>query len=140
MAKKPKEVAFVIAQCPHTWRVLMGKKMKGKRPKWGFFGGQLRENERPECAAAREFEEETGIKVYGRTLHFVDVLYFPNRTIWIYRASIYYEHPIKLSKEHSQFDWWDVDLIGVGLKGKLCEPAKQILGCEMLKGDLIWGE
>ena len=129
MAKKPKEVAFVIAQCPHTGLVLMGlRSMWSKNGgKWNFFGGHLKRGESPEFAAVREFAEETGIVLHAFALNLSEVFYFPERTIWLYRASVYHKHPIKLNEEHSEYRWWDVDQIGNLLKGKLNPPAKQIL-------------
>ena len=126
--------AFVIAQCPHTFRVLMGKKRK-KRPLWSFFGGHLNPKESPRDAALREFKEETGIKLHGIAADFADALYFPKKVIWVFRARIYFQFPVRLSQEHLEHHWFDpYDLPALS---KLTPTARKIITVRMSRVELI---
>jgi 8-oxo-dGTP pyrophosphatase MutT (NUDIX family) len=75
----------------------------GKKRKWGFPGGKVKKKEHPTIGMLREVKEETGLGLMNLTSE--KVLKDINHHIHVYRSSLYATSDIKLSKEHTDFQW-----------------------------------
>lgn len=116
-----KDSSFVVAICPKSGKLLMGRNQK-KQENWEFFGGCARKNESPGKTAQREFKEETGIRILKERRIFSTVIYCKQRTIRVFVAPLKQETEVKLGKEHSESGWFLPDKLP-----SLTTTAKKIL-------------
>ena len=106
---------FVIKHNGGDWRVLvLQRAADGKRPNsWETVYGKIDAREKPEKAAVRELEEETGLE--PMSLYNVTVSSFylhESRTIQMcitFAAFVADDCVVKLGEEHQKFEWLTVD-------------------------------
>ena len=106
---------FVIKHNGGDWRVLVLQRVPdGKRPNsWETVYGKIDAREKPETAAARELQEETGLE--PRALYNVTVSNFylhASRTIQMcitFAAFVADDAIVELGEEHQKFEWLTVD-------------------------------
>src|SRR5256885_3332352 len=106
---------FVIKHNGGDWRVLvLQRAAEGKRPNsWETVYGKIDARERPEKAAVRELDEETGLK--PTALYNVTVSSFhlhDSRTIQMciaFAAFVDDDCVVELSEEHQRFEWLTLD-------------------------------
>jgi len=106
---------FVIRHQAGDWRVLvLQRAADGKRPgSWETVYGKIDAREKPEKAAVRELEEETGLE--PKSLYNVTVSNFylhAKRTIQMcitFAAFVEEDAEVTLSEEHQRFEWLTVD-------------------------------
>ena len=106
---------FVIKHNGGDWRVLVLQRAKdGKRPdSWETVYGKIDAREKPEKAAVRELDEETGLE--PQSLYNVTVSNFylhDSRTIQMcitFAAFVADDCIVELSDEHQRFEWLTVE-------------------------------
>jgi type II secretory ATPase GspE/PulE/Tfp pilus assembly ATPase PilB-like protein/8-oxo-dGTP pyrophosphatase MutT (NUDIX family) len=106
---------FVIKHNGGDWRVLVLQRAPdGKRPNsWETVYGKIDSREKPETAAVRELQEETGLE--PRALYNVTVSNFylhASRTIQMcitFAAFVADDCIVELGEEHQKFEWLTVD-------------------------------
>lgn len=106
---------FVIKHNGGDWRVLvLQRAAEGKRPNsWETVYGKIDAREKPEKAALRELDEETGLK--PAALYDVTVSSFylhDSRTVQMcitFAAFVDDDCMIELSDEHQRFEWLTLD-------------------------------
>jgi 8-oxo-dGTP pyrophosphatase MutT (NUDIX family) len=106
---------FVIKHNGGDWRVLVLQRARdGKRPNsWETVYGKIDAREKPEKAAVRELDEETGLK--PTALYNVTVSSFylhDSRTIQMcitFAAFVDDDCVVELSEEHQRFEWLTLD-------------------------------
>lgn len=106
---------FVVKHNGGDWRVLVLQRASdGKRPNsWETVYGKIDAREKPERAAVRELEEETGLK--PTALYNVTVSNFylhEKRTIQMcitFAAFVDEDALVELSDEHQRFEWLTLD-------------------------------
>ena len=106
---------FVIRHNGGDWRVLvLQRAAEGKRPNsWETVYGKIDAREKPEKAALRELDEETGLK--PAALYDVTVSSFylhDSRTVQMcitFAAFVDDDCMIELSDEHQRFEWLTLD-------------------------------
>lgn len=93
---------WVVPSCPKTKEFLMLLRGLSETDPlmWNFPGGHLEEGERPEVSAAREFEEETGLKCPPlRPLGKINNMFF-------YLALMPKTSSVKINKESVAWGWF----------------------------------
>jgi len=106
---------FVIKHQDGDWRVLvLQRAADGKRPgSWETVYGKIDAREKPEKAAVRELEEETGLE--PKSLYNVTVSNFylhAKRTIQMcitFAAFVEDDAQVTLGEEHQRFEWLTID-------------------------------
>jgi type II secretory ATPase GspE/PulE/Tfp pilus assembly ATPase PilB-like protein/8-oxo-dGTP pyrophosphatase MutT (NUDIX family) len=106
---------FVIRHRGGDWRVLaLQRAVDGKRPEsWETVYGKVESRERPESAARRELEEETGLK--PDALYNVTVSSFylhASNTVQMcvtFAAFVPEDADVIVSDEHQRYEWLSVD-------------------------------
>ena len=76
--------------------------------KWSFPGGHIDSNETSKNAIIRELKEETGI-IINDPIFFETYTYSNNDTSDIYFIKLIDKPVIKISREHAQFKWVDIN-------------------------------
>lgn len=78
--------------------------------KWCFPGGHIDNNETSKDAIIRELKEETGISI-NDPIFFETYKYTNNDASDVYFVELSDKPSVKISKEHSQFKWVDINYI-----------------------------
>lgn len=116
--EEPTLYANVILLNPEEDKVLILKRanyMKRWKGMWGFPGGHVDAKDKdPKEAAIRELKEETGIELTWNEAHKLkefDKIYHENDNslCYYYITTLETDSVIKLSKEHSDYEWFNSD-------------------------------
>ena len=82
--------------------------MKKFKSLWGFPGGHISKNDNsPKEAAIRELTEETGINLSFVEKEHIKEFKIIDDTFYYYLVQLENDYDIKISKEHSKYDWYD---------------------------------
>lgn len=111
---------------------------KANEPYWDIPGGRIHRNDSVEATLRREVEEETGIKNINKMEHFTTVIsniripYKDSDTgliLSVYKCLVDDKEisSIKISEEHTDFDWFDLKDARELLKVKYPEEFTSLL-------------
>ena len=90
-------------------KILMCKREKEPyKGKFNLVGGKVEQNEEELQAAYRELKEETGI-IINDPIFFETYIYSNNDASDVYFIKLKDKPLVKISKEHAQFKWVDVN-------------------------------
>lgn len=87
--------------------------LKNEHNSWDFPGGKLTLNENINDTLIREIKEETNLEVKIKKLIYAENHLFNNQKILvvIFDTEIICENPIKISYEHTNYDFFDLQSI-----------------------------
>lgn len=135
LSKKTKEGAFLVIQDPDSGKYLMGLRAKGSNNagKWGFFGGNIDEGEKPIKSAKREWKEETNTKPPKLKKLVTLKNKKGDRIMHFFTGKLSADKKLPLNKaEHSKYKWFKLKKLP-GPK-ETNPPARFII--KYLKGEL----
>ncbi|MGH7669679.1 MAG: NUDIX hydrolase, partial [Gemmatimonadaceae bacterium] len=106
---------YIVHPQPDGWRVLLMQRGEHTiRPgSWEVVTGSIEAGERPEDAAMREVQEETGLLADRLYCVAVQSFYLPRRSSiqmsLVFAAFVDHPGAVVLNDEHRQFEWLAVD-------------------------------
>lgn len=106
-----KQSVWVVVLSLDSKRILVAKRSDKVRNsgKWNFLGGRVNDKETTVKAAARELQEEVGIKVNPYSLFLFKTLNTEKSTIFGYIALTKTESRVKLNKESTKYKYVSMD-------------------------------
>jgi len=116
--ERPRSAVFLYIFNKDFSKILLVKRNKEKRKKWGFdwgtVGGKIDFGENSREACVREVKEETGLEIEAEDLNFAFFEEKPkeDRDLLIhffYSVSINESTEINLNKEADEFRWFNVE-------------------------------
>ncbi len=69
-------------------RMVIVRESSRRNPKWKFPGGGIEENELPLDAAIRELQQETGLSLTGKNLHYFSTVHKNDHNLYVYCGQI----------------------------------------------------
>ena len=104
---------FVLRRRGDTWDALLLERAPGVRcpGAWEAVHGSIERGERPEDAAIREVQEETGLaieRLYNVTVHPFYLHQTTTVMLAVVFAAIVDDAPVRLSPEHARAEWMPV--------------------------------